>query len=765
MAKYLRHGTRLMDTGVTAKISIFVFFAIIFIVSSGSNSIAVESSIIETDVDTSYLPYYFEFIDGNNWGATSEPVFHPIHTYHQMMDESSKGYYIRVSNRPLNDIRPATFSMIDVRESMKIVDDDPINLDVNDWSFYFDSLINAKIISGAGIRNDSAFAFRFNPEDENEPEFLYLQSMNYQDGETKRKLSVCLLLIEDYDYDGMQEGFYYVNTNDAKSPRTLYCIELEKFRVEWSLPVAIILDKGRLFSIKDSLNPGIIIHGYNPMNGLYDKNFDDHYSYMAIINTKGEIIKSFKIAEEFFDCRFIPSEQDGVYYLPHQFDINEPFDSLGYDNSHYFLSKIKTNGEIIKTISLLIKPHRIWLMPYQDKDNLSLCLQDKEYKLSIYDLNLELVAESEVPREFLFLGEIKLPSRDVNALFFRDGIYDLNLNKIMHLNQKCCTYFEPLAYKNNVTSISLGGTNCWSIGRIKKKPFTKLLAIFFINNKDYFLVAMTGSIVALFLVNFYRRRTRSNLDLIKNQKTQLERTHQALKEAQATIIEQEKYKQAKDIAGGFAHEIRNALYPVDIILTKLMLSEKISSIDEAKLRDYMKDIGSSIGKAVDLTELISQYTKLDSEYMPTKISLIYLIKEVLKANRLLIENSGIEIEFDESSNISVLGNHKQMSIVINNILLNSIDALKGQDNPKIFIKIIQSTDYCELIFIDNGIGIESDKINRIFDTFYSTKPDKGKGIGLSMSKKIIEMYGGTITVDSTLNVGTTFVIRLKKDSK
>ena len=62
---------------------------------------------------------------------------------------------------------------------------------------------------------------------------------------------------------------------------------------------------------------------------------------------------------------------------------------------------------------------------------------------------------------------------------------------------------------------------------------------------------------------------------------------------------------------------------------------------------------------------------------------------------------------------------------------------------------------------DNGVGIKDDNIDKIFEAFYSTKPNKGKGIGLAMVKKILDLYKGTIKVESRENVGTTFTLNIK----
>nr|MBN2278066.1 HAMP domain-containing histidine kinase [candidate division Zixibacteria bacterium] len=743
-----------------------VFLVLIILNIFHTDLYAIDKFNIESDVDTSYLPYYIELSDLNDWGAKSKIIYNPIHVYKPAISSTQSGCYIRVSNPSLNYPRPATFSMVDARESIRLIDDDSIDLIVNDWSFYNDSNLGFGIITGGGTRNDSAFVFKINPEIEEPPELLFLQSESDHNGDGFWDASLIVLLIDDYDYDGIHEIFIYIDPKDEMFTRTLYCIELEKFKIEWKIPVALILDHGRLFSLEDSLNPGIIIHGYNPKNDINDDNFNDQYSYIAMINAKGEIIYSKIVAFEHFSCSLIPSEQKGVFYLPHQVELETISDTLEYTDNKYYLSKITKQGEVLKTISLSMKPNKIWLMPYRDARNKALFVQNNAFTVFIFNSELEPIAEAQAPRVITYFGTIRLPSSDEDALFFRDGIYDFSLKKLLHLSQGCANYYEPLIYDrhNSVTDIVLGGGNCWCIGSIKKKPLSKILSIVFVNNKDYFLVIMTGTIVALYFVNFYRRKTKSNLILIKKQKNELEKMHQELKDAQQKIIEQEKYKQAKDIAGGFAHEIRNALYPVDIIIAKLKMSDDIGKIEENKLREYLKSIDISIGKAVDLTELISQYTKLDSQYIPERVNLDAVIKEVINSNRSLIDNSGISLEYDNTQEYVVISNHKQLAIVLNNLLLNCIDALSNNSEPAINIGIGSDYDFIELHFRDNGIGIESDKIDRIFEAFYSTKPDKGKGIGLSLSKKIVEMYGGIIMVESGKDKGTTFVIRLKRHS-
>jgi two-component system NtrC family sensor kinase len=100
-------------------------------------------------------------------------------------------------------------------------------------------------------------------------------------------------------------------------------------------------------------------------------------------------------------------------------------------------------------------------------------------------------------------------------------------------------------------------------------------------------------------------------------------------------------------------------------------------------------------------------------------------------------------------------------MALNNLLVNSLDALVNRPEPRIIIKGSPNADYFYLSFIDNGCGIPAGNIDRIFDTFYSTKPDRGTGIGLSTTRKIIEMYGGSISVTSNPGVETHFFIKAR----
>ena len=261
-------------------------------------------------------------------------------------------------------------------------------------------------------------------------------------------------------------------------------------------------------------------------------------------------------------------------------------------------------------------------------------------------------------------------------------------------------------------------------------------------------------------MNLFRSRLSRQRHALAMTNQQLAEAHEALKQAQATILVQEKYRQAKDIAGAFAHEIRNALFPADSALTKLAQLRHGTEPDPERLDRLHDSVKRAVTRAVNITDEIATYTKLDTEFAPETVPLRQLVNELIRAHSVLLEERGVKISVMTSDELSVRSNGRQLSRVLANLLLNSLDALAGRPDPAVAIQWQRNGNRVILLFIDNGSGISEGNLGRVFDAFFSTKPTNGTGIGLAMSKKIIEMYGGTIAVTSQIDVGTTFTITL-----
>jgi C4-dicarboxylate-specific signal transduction histidine kinase len=99
-------------------------------------------------------------------------------------------------------------------------------------------------------------------------------------------------------------------------------------------------------------------------------------------------------------------------------------------------------------------------------------------------------------------------------------------------------------------------------------------------------------------------------------------------------------------------------------------------------------------------------------------------------------------------------------MVLINLIKNAMDALEQSQQPAIRVNVtLSSNSQVSIEITDNGPGIDTDAMDKIFIPFYTTKK-KGSGIGLSLSQQIIQLHGGQLKVSNTNNNGTTFHILL-----
>jgi signal transduction histidine kinase len=136
------------------------------------------------------------------------------------------------------------------------------------------------------------------------------------------------------------------------------------------------------------------------------------------------------------------------------------------------------------------------------------------------------------------------------------------------------------------------------------------------------------------------------------------------------------------------------------------------------------------------------------------------VVELLEARAI---EKGVTLEMDPEEGLPIIqvdpeGLHRALM----NIVGNALDAVEGRDNPKVTVGTRRAGDpeWVRLIVVDNGIGIEPEKLPDIFKPFVSSKGAKGTGLGLAVSRKILREHGGDITVESKQGVGSRFTLRL-----
>ncbi len=212
------------------------------------------------------------------------------------------------------------------------------------------------------------------------------------------------------------------------------------------------------------------------------------------------------------------------------------------------------------------------------------------------------------------------------------------------------------------------------------------------------------------------------------------------------------------IISSLAHEIRNPLTSIKIY-TRLM-KEKIDN------KEFMIAASEDIPEEIDrIDALIKEFVEYSS---PRKADIIdiNLLEETMNAIKLVrleIENVKIVLNIDKSFYIKFDINHYKQCIL--NILLNSKDALKEIINPVIEIYAEENHNNVILYIKDNGLGMDENKIQYIFEPFYTTKVT-GNGVGMFIVKKIVEENSGRIIAKNNKpDAGISIIITAERGHK
>lgn len=214
----------------------------------------------------------------------------------------------------------------------------------------------------------------------------------------------------------------------------------------------------------------------------------------------------------------------------------------------------------------------------------------------------------------------------------------------------------------------------------------------------------------------------------------------------------EKLKAVATLAAGMAHEIKNPLSSIKTFAEYLP-----NKYDDPIFREkFSRIINQEVGKINDLVQRLLDFAK-PAEPVKHPVQVTQLLGETIELLHGHLLNKHIEVACSYTFNDIVLADAGQLRQAFLNVLLNSIEAI--QDRGRISVATISKNSHVEVIVEDTGPGIPQKDLPRIFDPFYTTKPN-GTGLGLSVVHSIIQEHGGVVTIDSGTDRGTTVRIQL-----
>jgi two-component system, NtrC family, nitrogen regulation sensor histidine kinase NtrY len=231
----------------------------------------------------------------------------------------------------------------------------------------------------------------------------------------------------------------------------------------------------------------------------------------------------------------------------------------------------------------------------------------------------------------------------------------------------------------------------------------------------------------------------------------------ALEESANRLAEGEREGAWREMAKQIAHEIKNPLTPMKLSVQHLQRAwaAKGENIDE-----IFKRVTSVLIEQIDsLSNLASEFSSFAK--MPEPVAEKLELNDLLRLTAALYENTqNIHVAFEPYTTTAfVMADKDQLSRVFKNLITNAIQAIPDETEGVIEIKILKTETYYKVEVSDNGKGIPDEQGNKVFIPSFSTKTS-GMGLGLAISKKIVESVGGKIYFVSQVNVGTTFVVEL-----
>jgi signal transduction histidine kinase len=244
---------------------------------------------------------------------------------------------------------------------------------------------------------------------------------------------------------------------------------------------------------------------------------------------------------------------------------------------------------------------------------------------------------------------------------------------------------------------------------------------------------------------------------------QLKESFESIQKSQKRIIQAEKLSSLGQLSARLAHELKNPLTSIKMILQAIMDGSPTPEMTKQDAEVILKEV-----KKLDaiLTQFLSFAKPPRLELRPMNLG--HVIEEVLSLMKTEFDRSGVEVLQEISGLPEIKGDYEKMTQVLINLLHNSIEAMPEGGKLKIVVREILENDQRRVLLRveDSGQGIPEEHRKKVFDPFFTTK-EGGTGLGLSVVYSIIKEHHGSIELQSEVGKGTVFAItfeeRLKED--
>ena len=253
---------------------------------------------------------------------------------------------------------------------------------------------------------------------------------------------------------------------------------------------------------------------------------------------------------------------------------------------------------------------------------------------------------------------------------------------------------------------------------------------------------------------------------LSEQNIALNQANREIKEAEAQLVQSEKMASLGRFSAGLMHDILNPLnYAKTGLYTLQKKSRKLTPEQRAEFDGILTDVKEGVDRVQEIVQSLRNFSH-PGEHAPERVELTAMLNDVRRFVAGGLKDKNICMECDLPPELIVWIGRNDFSVMLINLLENSIDALSGKvfppgEQPTIAVTSRAEGDRTLIVIRDNGSGIDPKIIAKIFDPFFTTKDvGKGTGLGLSLCFGMIRNYGGTIDVTSEPGKFSEFTLNL-----
>jgi DNA-binding response OmpR family regulator len=255
-------------------------------------------------------------------------------------------------------------------------------------------------------------------------------------------------------------------------------------------------------------------------------------------------------------------------------------------------------------------------------------------------------------------------------------------------------------------------------------------------------------------------------DRVRMRTRELEQSNEALRQAQHALIQQERLRALGQMASGIAHDINNAISPISLYTEAMLEREPLSD----RARGYLTTIQRAIDDVAQTVGRMREfYRPREQELQLADVELNPLIQQVVDLTRArwndLAQQRGVMIEMKSElagDLMTIRGAENEIRDALTNLIFNAVDALP--QGGKILIRTRSESmavahggdEACALLeVVDSGVGMDEETRRRCLEPFFTTKGDRGTGLGLAMVYGMAKRHSAGLDIDSAIGRGTT----------